>query len=135
MERYSRRGRDIRFVPLEWHHPKDAKGSYLPLIRRGPDDVGEKEGLMPDFSDIPDDQIGICAYATMGNIPISPVYPDTAGGRLDLVKYCSVNETVWDYYRADGETWAGILFTNRTFTIDCQTRRVEFIDETERVGF
>jgi len=133
IERYSRRrSRDIRFVPFEWNHPKDAEDNYLPLRRREPDDVGKKDGLMPDFSDVPDDQIGICAYNTTDNIPISTVYQDTPEGRLDLLEYCSVNKTIWSSYRGGCETWAGVLFSNRPFSIDCRTRRVEFIDETER---
>src|SRR3989344_4743259 len=97
MERYAtkRTGRVIRFVPLEWQHPKDVQGNHLPLWRREPEDVGEKDGLMPDFSDVPDDQIGICAYDSFGNVPISPVYQDTIEGRLDLLKHCSLTETIW----------------------------------------
>lgn len=133
MERYAteRSGRAIiRFVPLEWEHPKDTEGKYLPLRRRRPEDVGETTGLMPDFSDVPDDQIGICVYTSFGNVPISPVYKDTREGRLELLKHCSRNETVWSTYRADGETWAGILFSNRAYSIDLKTRRVEFTGET-----
>ncbi len=132
MDRYAteRMARAIRFVPLDWQHPRDAKGNYLPIRRRRPEDVGEEDGLMPEFSDVPDDQIGICAYNTTENIPISPVYQDTIEGRLELLKHCSANKTVWSSYRADGETWAGILFSKRDCTLDTQTGRVEFIDRT-----
>ena len=131
MERYAtaRMARAIKFVPLDWDHPKDKNGNYVRLIRRDPEDKEKTDGYMPDFSDVPDGQIGICAYNTTENVPISPVYPDTPEGRLKLLDHCSRTQTVWNTYRADGETWAGILFSRRVLYIDTQTRRIEFGDE------
>lgn len=130
IERYAtnRMGRAVKFVPLEWNHPRDAEGHYLRLRTRMPGDVGTKDGLMPDFSDVADDQIGICAYNTTENIPISPVYRDTVEGRLELLKHCTENRTIWVGYRADREVWAGILFTTRDYTLDVQAGRVEFVE-------
>lgn len=135
LERYSTRGaRDVRFVPLDWSHPRDAEGKYIPLRRRDPEDRGESDGLMRDFSDVPNNRIGICAYNSTENVPISPVFQDTIEGRLGLLNYCSRNATVWSTDRADGETWAGILFTNRPYIQDVETRRIKFVDEQDIIN-
>src|SRR3990167_10363366 len=73
--------RGLRQIPLNWEHPRDERGSYIPLqdrelayteeeIEEGLADGWLKsrqeaeDMLMPDFSNVPQEQMGICAYET-----------------------------------------------------------------------
>lgn len=124
--------RELRMVPLNWRHPKDANNNFIPLMDRKnypyyPESdiqAGLEEGWLqsreelesmfaPDFSSIPPEEMGICAYqSTNEGTPISPVFPDTTEGRLKLIQYVVDNEYVFGEIKADGETWAMILFGN-----------------------
>jgi len=53
----------------------------------------------------------IMAYeTTTEGTPISPAFPNTPAGKLDLVRHCAENCTTFGDHKADGETWAAILF-------------------------
>lgn len=140
--------RGIRIVPLNWEHPRDPRdgSGFKPLLPREHFDNesfeecrDENPGLtreefeswhMPDFSSVPDDQMGICAYETTSEgTPISPVFHNTPEGRFQMAKYCAENRTVFAANKADIETWAAILFSGNTAVVDLHTRRVEISDD------
>src|SRR5487761_1455331 len=89
--------REARTVPLGWEHPRDKDGAYITLMPRKWYDTNDSFNecmFMPDFIGIPDDQKGICAYETTSHTPISPVFPNTAQGKLDMAQYCVEHATV-----------------------------------------
>ena len=139
--------REIRLVPLNWQHPKDPNGDYIPLLSRtdknrftsseikdmqdegmltSPEEI--ETLFMPDFSSISEDQMGICAYeAVTKGTPISPVFPNTPTGRFELVKYCSDNAFVFaDRKAPDIEVWFGILFGSTAALFNVQEGTIEF---------
>src|SRR5438105_2666411 len=92
--------RAIRRVPLTWQHPTDRNGQFIPLLSSAnytdeqiADLVSDgrtyeevEAGPMPDFSAVPEDQMGLCVYETTSEgTPVSPVFPDTAEGREALL--------------------------------------------------
>lgn len=132
-------------MPLDWKHPKDERGEYIPLQRRdlsyteGEIEEGLAEGwlksrqeaedmLMPDFSNIPEDQMGICAYESVTEgTPISPVFPNTPTDRFELAQYCSENATVFGYQKApDIEAWCRILFDSVNALFNPKEGTIEF---------
>lgn len=135
--------RETRFVPLKWEHPKDESGKYKPLMSRD-SAYTEEEGLadgwissreeletsyMPDFSSIPEEEMGICAYeSTTEGTPISPVHPDTPQGRFEIARHCAENYTVLASQKGDIETWAAILYGKNIALVDLQSGRVEIRD-------
>jgi hypothetical protein len=70
--------RELRRVPLDWQHPRYESGQFIPLFDRHYYTQAEleellKEGktleeieadLMPDFSHVPQEQLGLCVYET-----------------------------------------------------------------------
>lgn len=136
--------REVRRVPLNWEHPKDERDNFMPLddfshfsedlLDEYNEDMGENEKYtreqilgwhMPDFSDIPEEQMGICAYeSTTEGTPISPVFPNTPEGRFQLAKYCTENCTVFASQKTGIEAWAGILFGQGIALVDGQTGTV-----------
>ncbi|MDO8269691.1 MAG: hypothetical protein Q7T54_03410 [Candidatus Levybacteria bacterium] len=141
--------REIRFVPLSWEHPKDETGAYKPLMSRDMAYTEEEieEGLadgrissreeldtwfMPDFSNVPEEEMGICAYeSTTEGTPISPVRSNNPQGRFEIARYCAENNSVFVTQRGDIETWAAILYSNNTALVDLQNGRVEISDFQE----
>lgn len=134
--------REIRRVPLGFEHPKNEYGHYIGLIGPGqgqyePEEIQEmledgtiqspedmKSWYMPDFSDVPEDEMGICAYETCTEgTPISPVFPDTPQGRLALLHHVTENETTFADHKTSIEGWAAILFStdNISTIVDIQT--------------
>lgn len=96
--------REVRRVPLNWHHPTDAQGNDVPLFPTSnpteeaiAEELDAEPGLtrqeleacsMPDFSAVPSQQMGIAVYeTTTEGTPVSPVFPDTPQGRYALVEY------------------------------------------------
>lgn len=140
--------REVRHVPLDWKHPVDERGVSISLhdysdfsedlVADYNEDAEEGETYtreqilswhMPDFSGVPEEQMGICAYETCSEgSPISPVYPNTPEGRFQMVKHCSENETTFGSYTADIEAWAGILFGKNAALVDMHTGRLEMSD-------
>ena len=89
--------REVRVIPAGWTHPRDERGRSIPLLRE----------QMPE----PGDETAIAAYETTSEgTPISPSFPDTPEGRLDLVRHCAEHCTTFADYQADAEAWAIILF-------------------------
>ena len=120
--------RESRRVPLNWEHPRNEKGQFIGLSDHSrlteesiSEWLSEEPGLnrdkieswhMPDFSNIPEEQMGICAYETTSEgTPISPVFPDSLEGRFELAQYCMENATVFGSQKCpDIEGWRAILF-------------------------
>lgn len=138
---------ETRQVPLDWKHPKDENGDYIPLLSRtdknrytaseikymrdegsikSPEEI--ETWYMPDFSSMPEDQTGICAYeAVTEGTPISPVFPNTPTGRFELAKYCSENAIVFGEHKVpDIEAWCGILFDSVNALFNPKEGAIEF---------
>jgi len=136
--------REVRQVPLDWRHPKDEDGNYTPLVDRKEYSNNEEEMrdlredynltsqeeldklFMPDFSKVPMEEMGICAYeSTTEGTPISPVFPNTPEGRFELAKHCMESETVFANYKSGIEAWCVILFGEGLALVDMKDGRVE----------
>jgi hypothetical protein len=66
---------------------------------------------MPDMRGLAEHEIEIAAYETgTYGTPISPTFPNTPQGRLQLLAYCAEHCTTWGYETAGVEAWAAILF-------------------------
>ena len=100
--------RELRVIPAGWQHPRDARGGYVPLLPSGyVSDDADQPDLMPE----PSGATEIAAYeTTTEGTPISPAFPDTPQGRLDLVNYCAEHCTTFGDHRAGVEAWAALLF-------------------------
>ena len=132
--------REVRYVPLHWEHPKDKEGQYIPLMNRAhpydKEEIAEliaeghsreeiESSFMPDFSQIPEEKLGISAYeTTTEGTPISPVFPNTPEGRFELVKYCTENSSTFGDHKTGEEAWSAILF-GRGAAFDPKERRIE----------
>jgi hypothetical protein len=109
--------REVRQIPKGWQHPTDERGRHIPLLPfRYPFDEGQEEQpTMPP----PLGEIEIAAYETTSEgTPISPGFPDTAQGRVDLLNYCAEHCTTFGDHRADAEAWAAILFGDAAVALD-----------------
>jgi len=92
-------GREVRVIPAGWQHPLDSAGRLVPLF---PSQMPSVDGLTVTE---------IVAYETTSEgTPISPAFPNTLAGRLDLVRYCAEHRTTFGSFKADAEAWAAILF-------------------------
>jgi len=93
--------REVREIPEGWQHPKNESGRSAPLL----------DEEMPAVRHLAPHDREIAAYeTTTEGTPISPTFPNTAQGRLELVRYCAEHATTFGRNRADAETWAAILF-------------------------
>ncbi len=118
--------REVRRVPRGWQHPKDARGTYVPLLPADYtfDDAEHRasfgdRGLMPVVSG----ETQIIAYeTTTEGTPISPGFPDTPAGKLALVRYCAEHAFSFGRHRASGEAWAAILFGDASIDLDGTVR-------------
>jgi len=124
--------RVVRRVPLLWQHPIGDNGQYIPLsdsalfseedlYTEGKDMelcvTGEQ--FMPDFTEVPDNEMGICAYEEVSEgTPISPVFPDTPEGRIALGKYCAQNTRI-----LNRPVTADIIFSKGITLIDVKGLR------------
>ena len=96
-------GRELRTIPKGWRHPDDPKRPnwYQPLLPE----------QMPDVNGLPPEETEIAAYeAVSEGTPISPPFPNTPQGRVDLIAFCSVQCTAWGDKKAGPEAWVVILF-------------------------
>ena len=100
--------REVRIIPAGWRHPRDARDRNVPLLPAGyVADDAEHADLMPE----PTGATEIAAYETVSEgTPISPAFPDTPQGRLDLVNYCAEHCATFGDHRAGVEAWAVLLF-------------------------
>ena len=119
--------RVVRRVALAWQHPIDEKGSFKPLADlsllheedlymegKDMDECVTIEQFMPDFSNVPENEMGVCAYEEVSEgTPISPIFPDTPEGRLELAKYCAQNTRI-----LNRPVTADILFSKGITLID-----------------
>ena len=89
--------REVRRVPHGWQHPLDGRGRPEPLLPEQMPAVASDTDLM--------------AYETTSEgTPISPAFPDTPEGRLQLISYCAEHATTYGTHRPGAEAWAAILF-------------------------
>ncbi len=124
--------RKLRRVPLDWQHPRDEEGRYVPLFDTreagGGYTIGELEWMikedgsvnpdedisswfMPTFKDVPAEEMGICLYETTSEgTPVTPVFPDTVQGHKDFAAYAAEYATVFGSYQASVEEWAQRFF-------------------------
>jgi len=144
--------REIRQVPLDWQHPQNEDGSYIPLTEytrlediwysgRTEEEAREvyeedKNAMMPDFSEIPQEKMGICAYENFTEgIPISPVFLNTPEGRFALAKYCSENASITDRVECLGVKekkaglvdWVNTLFGDELYALDIKSGRIDIL--------
>ena len=117
---------ELRQVPLDWEHPTDEKGDYVPLLPRSAldatyteEDLAElaaageertrEEACMPDFSDVPAERMGLRVYHTVNEgEPATPAFPDTSEGREELITYTA--EQVTKFGKPVGREIAQALF-------------------------
>jgi len=108
-------GRELRMVPPDWQHPRDAKrGSLIPLLNRDvleyqneetPEDERVDEAdLMPDFGDT---ATHFCMYEdTSEGTPISPVF----GTREELARWLADNgASVFADMTISYEDWLAVI--------------------------
>ena len=114
-------GREARLIPQGWQHPRDERGRYIPEI---PTHDVAQDGLViycmaGVYGRQPDDAAEIAAYETVSEgTPISPAFPNTPQGRLDLLRYCAEHLTTFGDHKADAEAWAAILFGDAAIALD-----------------
>jgi hypothetical protein len=129
--------KEIRRVPLTWQHPTYSVdelepdqhyllGRYKALQSRerySEEEIEElsREGIfefMPDFSDIPEEEMGICIYETVTDgTPKSEVFPDTPNGHLDLIRFAADRIEVIGAGYVSAEAWVAILGTGAVIDI------------------
>ncbi len=123
-EFYSVGGREVRRFPKGWQHPRDDRGRHEPLLPANyvfDSDAHRAEcgGTMPTTEGLTADQCEVAAYeAVSEGTPITPAFPDSAEGRLALVRHCAEHCTTFGSNRADAEAWAAILFGDAAVGID-----------------
>jgi len=89
--------RELRRVPRGWQHPLDANGRPIPLL--------------PEQMPEPGTEADLVLYETASEgTPLSPVFPDSAAGRLVLVEFAAEQLTTFAGHRTSAEGWAAILF-------------------------
>ncbi len=89
--------RELRRIPQGWQHPQDARGRYVPLL--------------PEQMPAVDGPSEIVVYETASEgTPLTPAFPDTPEGRLQLIRYCVEHTTTFGRHRSGAEAWAAILF-------------------------
>jgi hypothetical protein len=125
---------ELRQVPLAWEHPTDERGQYVPLLSRrafeelegatysdedlavmhaeGFDPLNPEAASMPDFSEVPPEEMGWRVYHTVNEgEPATPAFPDTPEGREALIAHTA--ENVVKLGRPVGRIVAEALFTPR----------------------
>ena len=127
--------REVRRIPKGWKHPKAKDGRFEPVLaRRYWEELAREVGAetlktqpMPSVEGLPAERTEIAAYeTTTEGTPISPAFPDTQEGKLALVNWCAEHESTFGDFKADAETWAGILFGDSVASIDGSDGRVRF---------
>ncbi len=117
--------REVRLVPLSWQHPVDATGEPIPLQSREylyterelADLIAEgrtrqeiEAAFMPDFSGVPAEQMGVAVYETTSEgTPLTPVFPNTREGLVQLLQYCARHCATFADIPATIDEWARIL--------------------------
>lgn len=125
--------RGIRRVPLNWQHPKNENGHFIPLfdtrepaggkymlveleemIEEGMVSPNEdiKSWFMPTFKDVPAEEMGLCLYeTTTEGTPLTPVFPDTEQGHKDLAAYAAEYATSFASQQESGTDWEQRFFS------------------------
>ena len=109
--------REVREIPRGWQHPRDGEGRYIPLLPHHYE-YDASQGPWPKMP-APVGETEIAAYeAVSEGTPISPAFPDTPEGRLELLRYCAEHCTTFGDHKADAEAWAAILFGDAGVALD-----------------
>ncbi len=111
---------EAREIPRGWQHPKDEHDTFIPLLPYGyAGDDSEipvtADTTMPAAPQQGETEIMAYEICTEGT-PISPAFPNTPLGRLDLCNWCAANEKLLGKRLVDGEAWAAILFGEAAIT-------------------
>ena len=127
--------KEVRVIPKGWKHPQDERGRHRPLlptdqwpstaeaqrqwmIENETDEPPNPEHFMPSVRGLPEEATEIVAYETTSEgTPISPAFPNTPQGRLDLVNCCAEHRTTFAQHTAGPEAWAAILFGGSTAVV------------------
>ena len=113
---------EAREIPQRWQHPKDEHDTFIPLLPYGyaGDDseiLVTPENTMPPTPWVGETEILAYEICTEGT-PISPAFPNTPAGKLELCNWCAANEKLLGKRLVDGEAWAAILFGEAAITGD-----------------
>ena len=126
---------EVRTIPKGWKHPRAEGGRDRPLLpadqwpstpeeqrqwmtENETDQPPMAERFMPSIRSLPVEETEIVAYETTSEgTPISPAFPNTPQGRLDLVNYCAEHCTTFAQHMAGPEAWAAILFGSSTAVV------------------
>lgn len=127
--------KEVRIIPKGWNHPRDEGGRHRPLlhadqwpstpeeqrrwmIENETDQPPMPEHFMPSVRGLSVEETEIVAYSTTSEgTPISPGFPNTPEGRLDLVNHCAEHCTTFAQHMAGPEAWAEILFGGRAAVV------------------
>ncbi len=113
-------GREVRVIPKGWRHPIEG-GRHVPLLPAGYvfDEDQAPYPMMPDVHHLAPYETEVAAYESVSEgTPISPAFPNTPQGRLDLINYCAGHCTTFGHHKAGAEAWAAILFGDAAVSLD-----------------
>ncbi len=117
---------EAREIPEGWQHPQDEHDTFIPLLPYGYAGDDSEVIVSPENTMPPTPWRGateIIAYETCTEgTPISPAFPNTPAGRLDLCNWCATNEKLLGKRLVAGEAWAAILFGEASIGSDGTVR-------------
>lgn len=123
MNIYAIINREVRIIPKGWQYPE-----HRPLLRADDwpadadaltqwqedhetTDLPQRDDYMPSVEGLPTEETEIMVYETTSEgSPISPAFPNTPEGRLELVVYCTGHCSTFASLKTGPEEWAAILF-------------------------
>lgn len=111
---------EARLIPAGWQHPRDGRG-FVPELPTHDVALG---GLVLNCmagvcaTDANDPRAVVAYEAVSEGTPVSPAFPDTPQGRLDLCNWLAANEKVMGKRLVDAEAWAAILFGDAAISAD-----------------
>ncbi len=98
---------EARALPKGWQHPKDEHDTFIPLLPYGYSGDDRDVPVTTDTTMPPTPSQGeteIMAYETCTEgTPISPAFPNTPAGKLELCNWCAAHEHLFAKHLVDGE--------------------------------
>lgn len=122
--------RELRVIARGWQHPEDERGRHIPLLPsisypRTPEakrayrlefgHAARRAEYMPDATGRT--EVAVYETTTEGT-PISPAFPNTPQGRMQLIAWCADNATTYGSNRTGVEGWAALLFGDAAVALD-----------------